>query len=96
MKAKKNTWDPNQFKKSKTKGNKDTWSSAARSILKPLETQESDLSLLGLSKLSSLSELTKARNKMMMKAHPDRGGSDDEARIVIEAYERLKIRIEGN
>jgi DnaJ-class molecular chaperone len=93
---KKNPWDSNQFKKSKIKGNKDDWAKAANSLLKPLETQESDMKVLGISKLSSLSELTKARNKIMLKAHPDRGGSDGEARLIIEAFERLKVIILQN
>lgn len=96
MKNKKNPWDSNQFKKSNVKGDKNTWANAAKSILKPLETQESDMVLLGITKLNNLKELTKARNKMMFKAHPDRGGSDAQARLVTEAYERLKLKINGN
>lgn len=90
---KKNPWDPNQFEKSDFIGSKSTWKNAAKNLFKPHQDKQEDMLLLGIKKLNTLSELNKARNKIMLKVHPDRGGSEEEAKKVLDAYERLKILI---
>jgi len=59
-------------------------------LLKKQEKQSVYLEALGLSEIPSLSELKKAYHRTMLIAHPDKGGSEAEAKIVIEAYEILK------
>lgn len=90
---KKNPWDKNQFKKSNVKGNSDTWKNAAQGIATPLASQDDDMTLLGIEQLTDLRSLTKARNKAMHEAHPDKGGTDEQARIITDAYNRLKLRL---
>lgn len=94
MKPKKNPWNPNQFKKTKVKGNPETWRNAAKGITGSASfNQDADMTLLNLEELTDLRTLTKARNKAMLQAHPDKGGSDTLARQILEAFERLKTRI---
>lgn len=87
---KRNAWDPKQFPKGKIKGNQRMWESAAKA-LSPNPTESDDLQILGLAELpATLRELQKARNSAMLKVHPDRGGSNEQAVQVQEAYENLK------
>jgi len=87
---KKNPWNPKQFKKSKVKGNQTMWENAAKALTSDAPTN--DLEILGLSAPpNNLRELQKARNAAMLKAHPDRGGSNAQAQAVQEAYENLKL-----
>jgi hypothetical protein len=90
---KKNPWDKNQFKKSNVKGNSETWKNAAQGVSSPIASQDEDMALLGIDILSDLRSLTKARNKAMLSAHPDQGGTDEQARLITDAYNRLKLRV---
>ena len=94
MDKKRNAWNPKQFKKSRFKGDPNTWKNAARGITESASfNEDADMVLLNLTELSDLKTLTKARNKAMLSAHPDKGGTDEQARSIIEAYERLKGRL---
>lgn len=93
-KPKRNAWNPNQFKKSRIHGNENTWKNAARGITESVPfNEDSDMRLLNITELSDLKTLTKARNKALTLAHPDKGGTDEQARLIIEAFNRLKTRI---
>lgn len=48
---------------------------------------------LNLDTLTDIRALTKARNAAMKSAHPDKGGTDAQARAIIEAFERLRERL---
>lgn len=55
----------------------------------------SDLEVLGLSCFpENLRELQKARNSAMMIVHPDKGGTNEDAQKVQQAYENIKCRFE--
>ncbi len=90
---KKNSWDPNQFKKSDLKGNKNTWKKAAKNLIRSYHDNQNDMIILGIKKINTLAELNKARNKIMLKVHPDKGGSEEETKKVLDAYERLKVLV---
>ena len=52
------------------------------------------LKLLGLKKVpANVEMLDKARRKVMLKAHPDRGGSTDLAQQINTAYQKIKAEI---
>lgn len=93
MKPRKNPWDSNQFKKSNVKGNADAWRNAAQGIRTPALTLDEDMALLNIKELTDLKTLTKARNLAMHQAHPDKGGTDEQARRITDAYNRLKLRL---
>lgn len=92
-KMKKNAWDNNQFKKSNVKGNSEAWKNAAKGMGGTVGSLDDDMATLDLQQLTDLRSLTKARNRAMLKAHPDKGGSDEQARIITDAYNRLKMRL---
>lgn len=72
------------------RGSREKWAAAAALILASKDNR-GDLEKLGLSDLpSTLDELKKAWKKAMVLAHPDRGGSNEEAMQVNEAYDRIK------
>ena len=86
---KKNSWSEKQFKKSDFRGDSAVWEAAAKS----LETKDADLSILGLEDYpDNFKALQKARNTAMLKFHPDRGGTTEQAQAVQAAFERLKTR----
>lgn len=90
------------FEKYKTfegdeKGNPDQWREA---FLKRMEggsvNIEENLQLLGLETMpNSENDLKKAYREAMKKSHPDKGGSDDLAAKINEAFEALKERFKG-
>jgi len=85
----KNSWSEKQFKKSDFRGDSAQWEAAAKS----LETKDDDLSILGLNEYpTDLKALQKARNQAMLKYHPDRGGTTEQAQAIQAAFERLKTR----
>ena len=51
--------------------------------------------MLGITELSDMKALKKARNKALREAHPDKGGTDEKTRAILEAFERLKAKTEG-
>lgn len=90
----KNPWDTKQFKKSRIKGDPNSWRNAAKGITSSATfNQDADMALLDLTELPDLKALTKARNKALSLAHPDKGGTDEQARLILEAFERLKARL---
>jgi len=50
----------------------------------------SDYEILGISPGASLAQIKKAYKTQSLKAHPDRGGSNEEFQELSNAYERLK------
>jgi hypothetical protein len=55
-----------------------------------------DLHTLGLAAMpSSRSMLKQAYRTAIKRAHPDRGGTTEKARSVVEAYQRLAARVSG-
>ena len=75
------------------KGNNDTWRKQADRMRRRYETADESLQLLGLTALpATLQELNKARRKVMLKAHPDQGGSEEQAQKINNAYDQLKTK----
>jgi len=69
-------------------GNTAQWRSLAERVLS--SSPSNNLALLGLTGLpSSLDELKQARRKAMVIAHPDKGGSEDQAAKINGAFEVL-------
>ena len=56
----------------------------------PPRGPRTDYDILGISPGASLAEIKKAYKKQSLKAHPDRGGSNEEFQELSNAYERLK------
>lgn len=62
----------------------------ALSAYRAQQASDPDLKTMGLASVPSTFETLKAaRKSAMLKAHPDRGGSDEMVHRVTEAYERL-------
>ena len=57
------------------------------------QSEKDALDLLGLSKPYTLAELDKRRKAMLLKVHPDHGGSNAMARMVNDAYLLLKDKL---
>jgi hypothetical protein len=94
--GKKGNWSQDQFKKSKIKGDPKQWKNAARALLGGVIEIHDDLKILGLLNFpKTKKELTVARNKHLKMSHPDIGGSDEAARKIIDAYERVLSQMEG-
>lgn len=76
-----------------TPGSAAQWAAQARTLFSPIT--ESGFLVLGLSGVPrSLEELKVARRKAMQTAHPDKqGGSEDAAKRINSAYERLAAMI---
>lgn len=74
------------------RGSPELWAAAAR-LLASKENNTEDLKTLGLSELpSSKEELKKIWRNVMTTAHPDKGGTHEQAMAINEAYERLQCR----
>lgn len=72
------------------RGNADEWKQAARG---EMPTIAADLTLLGLTEMPTLAQLSKARRRAMITAHPDAGGAHAMAVKINAAYEKLKKQI---
>lgn len=89
----KDAWSENQFKKGRP-GNEKQWRAAAHDRFDSEVEEEISNNpyhnILGLkSAPKNIEELKRARNKMMMKNHPDLGGSEEVAKKINEAFENL-------
>jgi len=71
------------------RGSPAQWAAAARQVYQP--ASGSSLLILGLTGIpASLAELKKARREAMLTAHPDKmGGSEETAKKINQAYEKL-------
>ena len=87
-----NNWDNNQFKKhSGQKGNPKAWQNELRKKLKGKKPIAENLALLALEEMpKTQKELRTAYKKAMLENHPDRGGSEELAARIIEAYNEIK------
>ena len=87
----KGNWSNDQFKQSNgRRGSKEKWSKAASQLLKRQGKESEHLEALGLTEVpESLAALKRAYRKAMLTAHPDVGGTEEEAAMVNEAYEAL-------
>lgn len=75
------------------KGNSETWRKQADRMKRRYESADESLQLLGLTALpATLDELNKARRKVMLKHHPDHGGSEELAQKINNAYDQLKAK----
>ena len=74
----------------------DVWRRLAEARLGPVNAQDADLAALGLTAMpADLQELKTAYRKAMLKAHPDLGGTDDDAIKASLAYARLLQQMKG-
>ena len=91
---KKSNWDRIKHKHtgSSERGNSEQWKSTFNESLYGIKpsTENQDLILLGLDKMpKTIKALKKARNLAMLKNHPDRGGTDQQAQAINKAYENI-------
>lgn len=76
------------------RGNIDQWKEAAQLLLSGKTNSDEFLKVLGLDSIPKTKiELTKARRKVMMEAHPDHGGSVELSQLINEAFEELERKI---
>lgn len=86
-----------KYKKAAGRGNPESWARAAQSIMERMQGIgiNEHIEALGLSEMpEDMKTLTKARNDAIRKAHPDLGGSHEDATKINQAYATLKKTLE--
>ncbi len=97
MKPKKKFIDLNSYKRYEgERGSPESWKAKVEKLLGRALSVDESLAVLGLDVLPKThQELKKAYRKAIMKAHPDKGGSAEEAARINQAYTDLSLKLRG-
>lgn len=83
------------------RGSRDRWAGAfedAQDLGQPAESilkGKNPYAVLGIARDSDFETVKRAFRAKVKKAHPDHGGSDEAARLIMAAYEVIRERLEG-
>lgn len=76
------------------RGSRSQWQEKAARLRKRMTSADQSLAILGLTEIPmTIGVLKRARREAMKKAHPDRGGSEQQAQAVNEAYDIIEAKI---
>lgn len=73
------------------RGSPEEWAKAAQALQAKATNLTSHLEILGFSSLPTLEELSRARKKAMLTAHPDKGGTTEQATKINEAFTAISV-----
>jgi hypothetical protein len=73
------------------RGNADDWRHIAKQA--NIQLLDEDLDAMGFKNVPTLPELRTRYKELMLQTHPDLGGSNERAAVIISAYESILARI---
>jgi ATP-dependent DNA ligase len=76
------------------RGSPEEWAKAAQALQAKATNIAAHLAVFGFSTLPTQEELSKARKKAMLTAHPDKGGTTEEATKINEAFMAISALLE--